>query len=897
VAKIFISYTSQDRAWADWIGLELEALGHVSHVDHWEVSAGDNIMEWMEKRLDDADHVLCVVSKTYLKKPYSSLERQAGQWEAVTARSNFVLPVFIEPRTAPRLFNPLKRCDLHGLDEEEARACLKSYLAPATKPSHAPFPGSPGIKPSSSTVFPGKVSHDNQAERRDAKAALSNIPIRVPRLFMGRDDALTAVEEALKGQEDRVAVAALYGLRGVGKSTLAAVYAERHRGDYRATWWIRAQTTSTLRADLVALGVRLGWIREDDKEEMAVGTVMERLRCEEQGILLIFDNAVDANALKAYLPRGGAARLLVTSNALNWREIAEPVEIELWPKEIGADYLTARTGRLDERIAAETLSQQLGGLPLAYAQAAAYCERLGISLAEYRRRFEAAPVQLLSDTRHAPEEYHGGLTVAKTFALAIEEAANLQPAAEPLIVYAALLAPEPIPLFLFSEAREKFGELLSTALAGDGLDEAVAALRTFALIERESVIDERDLSITNDAIRLHRLVREIAVARREDEVQEGMRSAIIAALAEVYPADGYSNPASWPRCVLLTPHLLASCKTPQADRAANVECANLLIKAGNYCHGRAAYSEGRLLFERALAIREKVLGPEHPDTATSLNNLALLLKSYGELTTARPLYERALAIREKVLGPEHLDTAVSLNNFAMLLQDQGDVAAARPLFQRALAIKEKVLGPEHLDTATILNNIACLLQEQSDLAAARPLYERVLAIREKVLGPEHPDTATILNNLALLLHAQRNLTGARPLFERARAIWEKVLGPEHPDTATSLDNLAALLRDQGDLAAARPLFDRALAIREKVLGPEHPNIVASLNNLALLLQAKGDLAAAGPLYERALAIREKVLGPEHRETKMARKNLARLLPSRAASLERVYQVVRRWLGI
>jgi hypothetical protein len=77
VANIFISYTSQDRAWADWIGLELEALGHVPHIDHWEVSAGGNIMEWMDKRHNEADHVLCIISKTYLTRPYSSLERLA----------------------------------------------------------------------------------------------------------------------------------------------------------------------------------------------------------------------------------------------------------------------------------------------------------------------------------------------------------------------------------------------------------------------------------------------------------------------------------------------------------------------------------------------------------------------------------------------------------------------------------------------------------------------------------------------------------------------------------------------------------------------------------------------------------------------------------------------------
>jgi tetratricopeptide (TPR) repeat protein len=106
-----------------------------------------------------------------------------------------------------------------------------------------------------------------------------------------------------------------------------------------------------------------------------------------------------------------------------------------------------------------------------------------------------------------------------------------------------------------------------------------------------------------------------------------------------------------------------------------------------------------------------------------------------------------------------------------------------------------------------------------------------------------------------------------------------------------------LLQAKGDLAAARPLSERALAICEKVLGPEHPVTATSLGKLARLLQAQGDLAAARPLYERVLAIREKVLGPEHRETKTARKNLARLLPSRAASLERLYQVARRWLGI
>src|SRR4249920_3907391 len=93
-----------------------------------------------------------------------------------------------------------------------------------------------------------------------------------------------------------------------------------------------------------------------------------------------------------------------------WRGVAEAVEIQLWPKEIGADYLIACTGRASERKAAERLSELLGGLALAHEQAAAYCERLDVSMAEYCKRFEAAPGSILDDTRHAASEYHDGLT-------------------------------------------------------------------------------------------------------------------------------------------------------------------------------------------------------------------------------------------------------------------------------------------------------------------------------------------------------------------------------------------------------------------------------------------------------------------------------------------------------
>ena len=101
-----------------------------------------------------------------------------------------------------------------------------------------------------------------------------------------------------------------------------------------------------------------------------------------------------------------------------------------------------------------------------------------------------------------------------------------------------------------------------------------------------------------------------------------------------------------------------------------------------------------------------MLGPEHPDTASSLNNLGALLQTQGQLAEAQPYYARALAIWEKVLGPEHPNTALSLNNLAELYRMQGRYAEALPFYQRALASREKTLGPEHDDTLSTMNTLA-----------------------------------------------------------------------------------------------------------------------------------------------------------------------------------------------
>ncbi len=306
------------------------------------------------------------------------------------------------------------------------------------------------------------------------------------------------------------------------------------------------------------------------------------------------------------------------------------------------------------------------------------------------------------------------------------------------------------------------------------------------------------------------------------------------------------------------------------------ETAASLNNLAQQYFNQGRYDEAEVLFKRALAIREKALGLEHPDTSVSLSNLAMLYRVQGRYGEAELLNKRSLAISEKALGAEHPDTAISLNNLADLYQAQGRYGEAEPLYKRALAISERVLGPEHPFTATTLNNLAGLYQAQARYGEVEALYQRSLAIREKTLGQEHPDTAVSLSNLAEFYFAEGRYVEAESLGKRALDIREKTLGPEHPDTGVSLNNQAEIYRAQGRYSEAELASKRSLAIKEKLLGLEHPSTITTLNNLAHLYQAQGRYSEAEAISRRSLAISEKLLGSEHPFTATILNNLGQL---------------------
>ncbi|MBL9106262.1 MAG: serine/threonine protein kinase [Myxococcales bacterium] len=311
-----------------------------------------------------------------------------------------------------------------------------------------------------------------------------------------------------------------------------------------------------------------------------------------------------------------------------------------------------------------------------------------------------------------------------------------------------------------------------------------------------------------------------------------------------------------------------------ADEVAAAAAIQLVYFAG---HTRMRF-DAAIQWSHAATLLVRRLGKQDDLLGARLDNaLAVSHKDQGDFDAAQALYERVVATRERVLGPEHPDVGLAVGNLANVLEARGTSDRALELMRRALAVLEQAYGVDHPSVAQVLNNLGGALMRRERLDEALPLHERALAIREQAYGPGHAEVALSLLNLAIIALERRDLDRARALTERGLEIREAVYGPEHPLVAEALSNLSAIRLRQDATDDAEALAERALAVREKLQGPDHPEVAFTVYNLANIARARGDLATAQARFERVLAIRERRLDPDSRELAEARVVLADIL--------------------
>jgi tetratricopeptide (TPR) repeat protein len=874
---VFVSHGSQDKPWVHGLVAGLERYGVSVWLDENEIRPGTHIVDALERGIDASNTMVLVISPEGMASGW--VKEEYSRAMALAQRKGRALPIIAAVlRTAEQPGFLENRRPVDFRDESQYADNVWRLVWGIT-----------GEKPARVLGLDANALPPLPSEHVPAPAPLpprSRMHMRRNPQFVGRTEQLRALARALQVDGKAVIgqVASITGLGGIGKTQLAAEFVHRYGQFFTGgVFWLSFTDRSSVTAEIAQCGGpgHLGLWTDESAPDIA--TQVDQVRSVFAGPeprLLVFDNCENEALLAEWLPASGGCRVLVTCRraAFGPHLVEHTVPLDVLPRRDSLALLRSlmrgpESDDADEATLA-AICAELGDLPLALHLAGSFlaCYRDMTTPADYLAELRDQTLldheSLQGDGAETSPTNHD-LHVGRTFALSWERlnpTSTVDGMARALLQRAACLAPgEPIPHALLMATLGTSGDIRATR----GPAKALRRLLDLGLLD----------SPEPRTYRIHRLAT--AFIRHTAGDHGAARAAVEQALlqgARRVNASGF--PA---RLLPWQPHLRAV--TDAAYAREDEQAARLCAALDYHFHAIGDYRSARPFCERALAIREKQFGLEHPGTATSLNNLAALLKDQGAFAEARPLYERALAIWEKRLGPEHPHTATSLNNLARLLQGQGALAEARPLYERALAICEKQLGPEHPQTALSLNNLAALLRDQGALAEARPLHERALAIYEKQLGPEHPHTAWSLNNLAALLRDQGALVEARSLHERALAIREKQLGPEHPHTAWSLSDLATLLLAQGALAEARLLYERALAICEKQLGPEHPGTARSLNNLATRLYAQGALAEARPLYERALAIWEKHLGPRHPDTALSLNNLAMLLQGQGALAE------------
>jgi len=487
----FISYTQADRAWAEWIAWILEEDGHRVLVQAWDFVPGTNWIQSMQAGTRDAARTIAVLSRDYLKSVYGGAEWQAAWAADPQGTDRKLLTVRVADCDRPGLLVGVVGADLFGQTEATAKARLRNMVSAAVagraKPQVPPdFPGAGRAMPRAAR-FPGALPQ------------VWKVPARNPH-FTGRDSELKKLGRALAAGAT-VTVHSVHGMGGVGKTQLAIEYAHAHATNYDLVWWVAAEEPALIPEQFAALAARLGLDPAADPAALQA-FVHDRLRSV-PGWLLIFDNADRAQDIGPWLPTGPLppgipGHVIVTTRRGGFAAMGQVLDLDVIGLAAAVRMLRARVPDLGQETG-EQIAEELGRLPLALEQAAAWLDRSQMPGQEYLELLRSRGAELygrgeVSDRRE---------TIATLWQISVGRITAENPAAVQLLGVCANLTPEPIPLDLFTTHTDLLPEPLAAAAADPlAFSDAIAVLVDYSLAKR-----------TQAGLQLHRLVQSTIRAR------------------------------------------------------------------------------------------------------------------------------------------------------------------------------------------------------------------------------------------------------------------------------------------------------------------------------------------------------------------------------------------------
>ncbi|QQC40086.1 tetratricopeptide repeat protein [Actinomyces oris] len=700
----------------------------------------------------------------------------------------------------------------------------------------------------------------------------------------------------------------LTGMRGSGKTQLAAAVAARCEEDgWPLVASIHAASRKEILAGLYKLALRIGIdAPKNIPLEVIVRGLLDRLRSAEAADrLFVFDNVENPDDLRDLIPEGAGVRTLITTpHHLGWDRLGWlRVTVGSFDREQSISLLCEHTGDT-HREAADRIADALGDVPVAITQAATTAQQGGYALSGYLDRLSHHPLESrMSRLEGANYPDAVGIALLMAYEQVLEQLRTEHPQQERIAVSLlgtlSLLAASGVPTHWLlrldgdSDAvRDTLSFLKSAAILQESSDGTKTIIHWLqGHVYRETYLnDQKKLGEARtcatsvlsgiDVDRLdngeqrrdetHHLIEQFLSVTSQDYSQslfsEPRVSSKLAETLHDATSLGMSQLA-----LGLTDSVTQVCDALGPHHPNTLASRNNL--AGTY-RASGRLDKAIALYEQVFSGRSRVLGTDHPSTLTSRLNLAGAYQTAGRLSEAIPLYEQVFSGRSRVLGPDHRSTLMSRDELAGAYREAGRFDEAITLKKQILADALRIMGPDSSGASAVRLNLAAIYRNAGRLDEAITLYKENLDEVSRALGLDHPETLASRYRLAGAYRDTGRLDEAIPLFEQNLTDFTRLAGPDHPETLASRGTLAGAYRDAGRLDEAIRLFEQNLAEVSRALGLDHPETLASRHSLAGAYRDTGRLDEAIPLFEQNLTDFIRILGPDRPDTFTSRSTLA-----------------------
>jgi tetratricopeptide (TPR) repeat protein len=707
---------------------------------------------------------------------------------------------------------------------------------------------------------------------RERQARPTGIPQNIPYTsvseFVGRARELENLHQQLQ-RLDCVAISAIVGMGGVGKTELAIQYALKHRETYQAgICWLQARGQD-VGIQVVNFARTHLSLNPPDNLDLANQVSWCWQHWPEGDVLIVWDDVQDYANLKPYLPPPSSRFKVLITTRKQLLKTSQRLELDVLKPRAAIALLKSLVSKerlQEEPWVARSLCKWLDYLPLGLELVGRYLARKPeLSLLQMQQRLQTKRLDERSLSKPKSEDdMTAQRGVLAAFELSWQE---LNDSDQRLGRLLSLFALAPIPWRLVEHCLPEQEPEELEEIRDD-------ILLNLHLLQRKG----------EGTYQLHQLIREFFQQKFKELAQaDELKRAFAAAMVAVVKQISYSPTRQ--EIVKVTPAIphVAEVAKNLNEYLSDEDLYLPFIGLGRFYQGQGFYNRAEPWYEQSLIVTQNRFGLEHPSVVASLNNLALIYHLQRHYQKAEPLYVQALELQQRLLGQEHPSFITGLINLALLYSHQDHYQEAEPLRTKALELMQRLPENDHVykapalnNLAPALNNLALLYHRQGLYQEAEPLYVQALELRRHLLGHEHPDVAQTLHNLAGLYECQGLYQKAEPLYVQALELRQRLLNPEHPDVGQSLNHLAGFYISQGRYEEAEELYQQALALYTRLLGAEHPIVAGILNNLAALYHYyQGRYQEAKTLYMRALEIYERRLGDNHPVTVRILENLER----------------------